>query len=131
MTKRFASLPKRKVIIPSGTKGRPEFIDWLQKNSWDYLKFCVYQTTAICNETLQQKFNNSQQQYVVFTSPSTVEGFLKTLGKPTLKEIHSKLVSIGPTTTRCIQKYNGQVYFQPQKPKIKILLQILQERDMP
>lgn len=125
MTQLFSNLPKKQVILPTGKKGRKEFTNWLTKNNWNFYSILVYETTIVENSLLQEKFLNLPSQCVVFTSPSTVKGFLKTMKIKDLRKIKARVASIGPTTTASIHKYNGSLYYQSPKPNIIFLIQQL------
>lgn len=114
----FKRLGRRPVVLISGKQSRPEFSAWLRQNGWDFLQIATYDTEEVKNSQLLHRFQNSREEYVLFTSPSTVRGFLKTFGWLDLKHIQSHLVSIGSTTTAEIRRYHGRVFYEAEQPSV-------------
>ena len=82
--------------------------------------FIVYKNLLNIDLHLINNFDNNSSNYVVFTSPSTVKGFLENLSLD-LSRSKIKIISIGPTTTKTIKKYGGTVYYESQFQDIKYL----------
>ena len=127
MIQLFQSLPVRErvtpVVIIQGNKGRKEFSDWLYENKWPFVSTCVYETALHANELLKEQWQNNANDYVLFTSPSTVHGFLHTIDEQNLQNVKSLLMSIGPTTSSAIQECGGKVHYQGPSPNINYLIE--------
>ena len=54
------------VIVVQGNKGRKEFSDWLRENEWPFITACVYKTTLHANALLKQRWQNNENDYVIF-----------------------------------------------------------------
>ena len=115
------TIPKKPIILITGKETRPELPDWLDKEGWDYCHSTVYSTMLKQNHYLQKIFRNAQNEIVIFTSPSTVLGFLKSVNTINFKSINSRLLSIGPTTTRSIEEHLGTIFLESSQPNLSIL----------
>ncbi|BBM83037.1 uroporphyrinogen-III synthase [Candidatus Uabimicrobium amorphum] len=109
-------------VVIQGNKGRKEFSDWLTENNWPFLTSCVYQNTLRKNDVLQKHWQNNENEYVLFTSPSTVKGFLYSIAAQDLQNVASRLMSIGPTTSNAIREHGGKVHYQCLCPDIQDLI---------
>jgi uroporphyrinogen-III synthase len=115
----FERLPPKPVVLFSAKKSRPQFPQWLEKQGWEYLCVVVYATRILSNKDVPKHFRNKPDEYIVFTSPSTVKGFLKSTGLPNLESLDSRLISIGPATSAEIQSSGGNVFEELVTPDIK------------
>ena len=68
-----------------------------------------------------QKFMDDENDFIVCTSPSTVDGILKSLSLTHLADIKTKLISIGPTTSSAICERGGAVYRESTEQKVSTL----------
>lgn len=118
----FRGLKKRPVLLITGQHPRPEFPTWLRKKGWDVLQIPVYKTETIENLELKRLFQNSNEEVVIFTSPSTVQGFLRSTCRDDLSGVVSILVSIGPTTSAEIESYYGKVSYEATEPDLSKLV---------
>ncbi len=130
----FQNRPKQPFILFSALRSRVEFPQWLKQNGWKFKSIPVYETIVWENQELSQAFSNTSQEYIVFTSPSTVKGFLLTCQKKDFSQIKACLCSIGPTTSQEIEARKGKVFYQAKKPKLnffleEIIYQIKQSRN--
>lgn len=115
------TIPKKPVILITAEETRPELPKWLDEEGWDYCHIMVYSTMLKQNDHFKEIFKNTQNEVIIFTSPSTVLGFLKSINMTNLKSIISRLVSIGSTTTRSIEEHFGTVFLESSRPKLSIL----------
>ena len=115
------SIQKKPVMLITAEETRPELPNWLDEEGWDYCHLAVYSTTLKQNHHLQKIFKNTQNEIIIFTSPSTVLGFLKSINAANFKSINSRLVSIGSTTTRSIEEQFGSVFLESSRPKLATL----------
>ncbi|NOZ03129.1 MAG: uroporphyrinogen-III synthase [FCB group bacterium] len=115
----FETLSPKPVVLFSARKSRPQFPQWLEKRGWEYLRVVVYTTRILANKSLPEHFRNKPDEYIVFTSPSTVKGFLKSTGLPNLESVDSRLISIGPATSAEIRSSGGHIFEELVTPDIK------------
>ncbi|MCF7797945.1 MAG: uroporphyrinogen-III synthase [Lentisphaeria bacterium] len=128
LTRTFATLAKRPVVLFTAEEPRPEFPDWLEKNGWRFDRFPVYRTDILENADLRQRFSDSKDEYVVFTSPSTVKGFLSSLKREDLTGLDTHWISIGPSTSAEIESAGGKVHWESEEPEIQqVLLTLIRE----
>lgn len=128
LSQTFATLAKRPVVLFTAEETRPEFPAWLVKQGWDFQQFPVYRTEILENADLNQRFNDNDVEYVVFTSPSTVKGFLQSINRKDLKNLKSHWISIGPSTTNEIESAGGTVHWEADEPEIhQLLLNLIKE----
>ncbi len=128
LTQTFATLAKRPVVLFTAEQPRPEFPAWLARNGWEFKQFPVYHTEILDNPDLKQRFANQDQEYVVFTSPSTVKGFLKSIGHNDLSGLQAHWISIGPSTSAEIESRDGRVHWEADSPEIQqLLLKMIKE----
>jgi len=118
----FKALKKRTVVIFCAENPRPEFPEWLRKSTWKHYLFPVYETFTVQNKDLATRFCNCTDESVVFTSPSTVQGFLESIGRNDLEDVSAHLISIGPSTSEAITRSNGEVHYEADIPDIDTLL---------
>jgi len=122
LLKELRTKNKQPVLMITGTQYRPDVITGLSHDGWDITQAMVYQTLPIMNYDLQSTFKNTQSEYILFTSPLTVDGFLKTTKMNNLTNLNSKILTIGPTTSKRVIKMLGSVYFEAPTPNISSAL---------
>lgn len=128
LVRTFSTLAKRPVVLFTAEEPRPELPAWLEKNGWEYQQFPVYHTDILENADLRQRFSNSDQEYVVFTSPSTVKGFLTSLNRENLTGLNAHWVSIGPSTSAEIEAAGGRVHWEAAEPEVQqVLTKLIEE----
>lgn len=95
-----------KVLHPTGSIGMKNLQETL-KEKVDFERFVVYENTkpesydkSILNMVLNKEFDA-----IVFTSPSCVDNFVELVGSR-IQSGEYKAISIGPTTTKTMQKHN-------------------------
>ncbi|NQU66429.1 MAG: uroporphyrinogen-III synthase [Candidatus Marinimicrobia bacterium] len=114
--------PHKQAILITGDRSRPELPRWMTENGWDFITAVVYQTDWFENLDLKQNFKNGDDEILIFSSPSTVVGFLQTIDQNDLKSIQSKLISIGPTTSWEIEKLSGRVFLEAANPSVNSVI---------
>lgn len=119
---------KYPVLIVTGTMHRKEAIIALKQRGWNLTHAIVYNTLPSINRELRNLFENSPEEIVMFTSPSTVEGFLLSSGLADLGELRAKVLSIGPTTSKWIRERAGTVYVEAPVPDISAALSAVLEK---
>ncbi len=115
------TIPKKPVILITAEETRPELPNWLDEEGWDYCHLMVYSTMLKQNYHLKEIFKNTRNEIIIFTSPSTVLGFLKSIDMTNLKSINGRVVSIGSTTTRSIEEHFGTIFLESSRPNLSIL----------
>lgn len=114
----FTSLTPGPVILFCGKNTLPLFPNWLKDKGWTLYTVPVYRTDPIINQNFRLQFQNSSQECIFFTSPSSVEGFLASLGLNSLSTMNAQLASMGSTTSAAIQVNDGKIYFEAQEANI-------------
>ena len=114
-----------RILLISSQDPRMEFIEGLSLAGINYYHFSVYKTS--CNENIEfsTHFKNDESNYLIITSPSTVDGILKSLSFPDLKKMKTRLISIGPTTSAAIRQNGGDVFLQSEAQNINALYENL------
>lgn len=94
-----------KIFIPRSEIAGKGVIDVLKKRKVEVTEIATYSNSPV-NYTKEEVENVFAQNInvVTFTSPSTVENFVKLLRSYKIKLTHQHLVSIGPSTTAAIKK---------------------------
>ena len=101
-----------KVLLVSSKDSKSMFIKNLIINHIGYFHFPVYQISQRENIEFLLKFEDVDSNYLVITSPSTVQAMLRILSIANLADIKCKIISIGPTTSKTIKKNGGIVFFE-------------------
>ena len=85
-------------FLPHSKRARPALSDYFKQHHIPFFALDLYDTIF---QKLEPVPNLDDFDEILFTSPSTVEGFLRIYGQ---LPIHKKLTSIGPITDRQIKK---------------------------
>ena len=109
------------ILLVSGEELRADFISSLKISRINYYQFPVYKAQVVKNDLIQSSFHDSSDHYLVFTSPSTVDGFLQNLGRQDLRNMSTYFISIRPTTSNCISDKGGNIFIESQSPNINNL----------
>jgi len=117
-----------KILLIAGQEVRPGLCTYLSKNMIAYFHFSVYINKYIKNKSFEMHYKNISCEYLVFTSPSTVNSFLHINKIDDLSAINSKIVSIGPTTSKTIIDNAGLIFFESNYQNINKLYSNLNER---
>ena len=110
-----------RILLISAHEPRQTFIEGLNSAGIHFFHFPVYATRILSNPEFADQFNDHENNILVCTSPSTTDGIMKSLSIPSLADLKTKLVSIGPTTSSAIRKRNGVVYHESSEQKISSL----------
>lgn len=95
-------LQNARICYPKSKRARPLLAEYLQKFS----SFTVDLYDTVCQKP-EPVPNLDAFDEIVFTSPSTVEGFIKIFGK---LPKNKRLVPIGPVTKRALQLLSFSIY---------------------
>ena len=115
------------VLLISGAELSDDFVSTLSVSGLNYFHFPVYKIQIIKNKSLMLTFENISDNYIVFTSPSTVDGLLHTLAWSDLRALNARCISIGPTTSQCIRDYRGEIFIESKTPNVANLYSQLSE----
>ena len=110
-----------KVLLISGQNLRHEFIVGLSSSGINFFHFPVYKITCIENPGFSAHFNDAESNYLIITSPSSVDGILKNLSLSNLSTLKVRIISIGPTTSEEIHKKGGEVFIESKIQNINAL----------
>lgn len=109
-----------KILFPHSAKTRPELISALAELG-DLREFAVYENHV----PTELKPLPDDLEYMLFTSSSTVENFVKIYGTTALK--NSKIISIGEICSRSIKKLGLELYAQSPEATIDSLIETIKE----
>ena len=101
-----------KVLLICGKDPQQAFISGLAKTGIIFFHFPVYQISFSENSTFSTDIIDVNTNYLVVTSPTSVEGILKSLSLSSLKDLQIRIISIGPTTSDAIRKNGGTVFHE-------------------
>ena len=124
----FRTLPKKPVVLFTGEMTRPEFPDWLQQRGWASLIVPVYQTEIHKNPNISGYLQDGEIKGIIFTSPTTVQGFLTSTNYANLSEVKIPLFSIGATTSAEIRSHQGWVAHEAKTPDVNLLINQIMSR---
>ena len=110
-----------RILLISAHEPQQNFIEGLSAAGIHFFHFPTYTTQILSNTKLTAKFLDDENNFIVCTSPSTVEGILKSLSLTHLADLKTKLISIGPTTSSAIRERGGYVYHESGEQKISTL----------
>ncbi|MBC8256084.1 MAG: uroporphyrinogen-III synthase [Candidatus Marinimicrobia bacterium] len=110
-----------RILLISAHVPRKSFIDGLDSAKIHFFHFPVYATHILSNTEFATQFTDNVNNILVCTSPSTLNGIMRSLSIPSLADLKTKLVSIGPTTSNAIRESGGVVYHESNEQKISNL----------
>ena len=119
-------LPKGKILVPTAENYLKK-IHRLEKLGFSLRVLKVYRTVFVSYpfETVKERLRNTQ--FVIFTSPSTFKGLLHNLqNRKDLLEI-KKIIAIGKTTAKAVEKEGLKVWWVPSRPDMEVLARELLE----
>lgn len=110
----------QKVILPKAMQGRTVVCEALRRRMIDVLDLVLYQTRALSLADGPLRYPDSTHD-IVFTSPSTVDGWLNRGCIPS----NARIISLGPSTSRALGKRGIPVDLQAQPHNLDGLVQTL------
>ena len=110
-----------RILLISAHEPQQNFIDGLSNAGIHFFHFPTYTTQILSDAKLTAEFVDDENNFMVCTSPSTVDGILKSLSLTHLADLKTKLTSIGPTTSSAICERGGSVYHESGEQKISTL----------
>ncbi len=117
----FKGLSKGKVLIPRSAVGRTELIEFLKGEGFDVLPISVYTTEGVVYPKVEFISRLSEGDFIVFASPSAVNGFFANLQKAKGENLLDRLIvcSIGKTTKSSLEAKGVKVSLVPPKPSME------------
>ena len=112
---------QNRILLISAHEPQQNFIDGLRTAGIHFFHFPTYTTQILSDAKLTAEFIDDENNFMVCTSPSTVDGILKSLSLTHLADLKTKLTSIGPTTSSAICERGGSVYHESTEQKIATL----------
>ncbi len=122
LIKAFSQLGKQKVLLVTGEDPRPEFITWLTEKDWKFQHLKLYRQSIVPNKNIPTELSNSENEFVIFSSPSTVNGFLSSIGANNLKGMNYRFISFGPTTSNEILSKRGKIFWETDIPSAEYVI---------
>ena len=112
---------RSRVLLIAGQKPRQEFIEGFSIAQINFFHFPVYNIHIEENSYFFADFQNIESNYLIITSPSSVDGILKSLSLVDLTNLKNRLISIGPTTSAAIRQKGGDVFLESEVQSIHAL----------
>ena len=112
---------QNRILLISAHEPQQNFISGLSNAGIHFFHFPTYTTQILSDAKLTAEFIDDENNFMVCTSPSTVNGILRSLSLTHLADIKTKLISIGPTTSNAIREWEGFVYHESSEQKISTL----------
>ena len=109
------------ILLISGQKPRQEFIEDLSSAGINFFHFPVYKIYVCESNKLSAHFKDHESNYLIITSPSAVEGILRSLSLLDLSRLKNRIISIGPTTSAAICQGGGEVFLESEVQNINAL----------
>lgn len=106
-------------VVKAGAKCLPLHVYSTLTNEWE--------------DRWKSAIADNPPDYIVFTSGSTVEGFIENLGLEKAKQIteSSKVISIGPATSEVIRNYGIKVCLTSPKHDVDGIIEAIKEQNLP
>ncbi len=108
LARELTNLQGKKILLPRSTIANAEIKIQIQKKGATIFDMPVYRTEnpTIDITSFRALLSANQILCLTFTSPSTIEGFLKSIDKTMQQEVLSlPVISIGPVTTKAAKKH--------------------------
>lgn len=102
----FPDINGKAILLPRSAIATPTLIEHLEKKGAKVVNIPIYKTIFVkeANEKLLILLKANEIQWITFTSPSTIEGFLKSIDETSLSNVLTiPVLSIGPVTTKKAQ----------------------------
>lgn len=101
--------PNSRILVIRGNLARPNLVTGLRQNGFNVTDLVVYETIHKIDEAekLKKYVQQSEIDYITFTSSSTVDSFMKVLREKELVKNLQKItfVCIGPITNETLKEY--------------------------
>lgn len=119
----FCQIERQKVLLVTGENPRPEFITWLTENDWKLQHIKLYRQSILPNKTLKTDLKNKvNDNTVIFSAPSSVNGFLSSIGADNLNGMNCRFISFGSSTTNEILSKKGKIFWETDIPSAEYVI---------
>lgn len=119
--------PTDRILLPRALKAR-SFLNDMLSGICELCEVPIYDTIAEIIED-SDYLKNLRIDYVTFTSSSTVDNLVENADKSVLENIkNSKIISIGPITSKTIEKHGLKVYKEAKIYNIENLVKAILEQ---
>lgn len=115
-----------KLLLISAYVLRQDFIEDLSSAGINFFHFPVYKTSCVESIEFSTNFENAESNYLIITSPSGVDGILKSLSLSDLSKMKNRIISIGPTTSAAIRQKRGDIFLESEVQNINALYENLE-----
>ncbi|MEN8904353.1 MAG: uroporphyrinogen-III C-methyltransferase [Clostridiales bacterium] len=118
-----------KILLLRALKGSKEIINIFEKAGKKFNDIAIYETSYINmnKDKIEQLINEKNDIYVTFTSVSTVEGFVKSMGKIDFTKIIG--ICIGNQTAEAARKYAIKYYISDEATIESIIKKFLEVKN--
>ncbi len=127
----FESLDNRNILCVGGNLSNKAYIKKLEEKGGAMAEFFeVYKTIHLspkADDKIVKDFKKFGADYIVFASSSAVESFVKNAKTFSLEKgaAAPKAISIGPSTTESIKKYNIPLAYEAKEASVDGILAVL------
>jgi uroporphyrinogen III methyltransferase / synthase len=117
------------ILIPRASNSRDYLIEKLSEIC-SVKEIHIYNTVMESShkETIMNLIEKNKIDYITFTSSSTVNNFIKIIGIDNINKLsNTKLISIGPITSKTIESYKLKVYKEADEYTIDGMLECIKK----
>lgn len=122
----------KRILIPRAKKGIDTLPEALKDQVKEITVLPVYETVLNIpqnKEKIKELFEKNEIKFCIFTSPSTVENFLKIFPEKGIRYLNATCIAvIGTTTKRAVEKKGLKVCIVPEKFTVDGILQKIKEQ---
>ena len=103
----FTNVNKKKILLLRSQIASNELVHILTQANAQVHDLAIYTALTQNNNStwLEEKINNNKIDWVTFASPSSVNGFFENINCKIIKSNKIKIASIGPVTSKELEKY--------------------------
>lgn len=124
------SLKGKNILIPRALEASNVLPEWLRKMGAKTDEIVVYriQNKRVKIKKVKSLLKESKIDAIAFTSPSGVKSFFNLFAKKDLKSYfkNTKIASIGPVTSKAIEKFGIKADIVPKKYTVKALVEAIE-----
>jgi len=120
--------PSDRILLPRALKARTYLSDKLSEIC-ELCEIPVYDTVAEIIDEDIETLKDTKIDYITFTSSSTVDNFVESVDSQVLENIkNSKIISIGPITSKTIEKHGLKIYKEAKIYNIENMIKTIIEK---
>ena len=116
-----------KILIPRAKNARDFFVEKLREIC-EVKEVHTYESVINLSkkDEILEILNQERVDYITFASSSTVKNFVEIIGEENLDKIkNSKVISIGPVTSKTARDLNVEVYKEAEKATIEKIVEAI------